>query len=225
MKNIFSILLSVLLPFVFWACSAAPTITKVTSLVPLSDDDKKVSKNGITIEITPINPTNVLSYTDLQTKVNVVEQIPLLGPVNKEQQINNVLLGLTFALNITNNTGHIIKMAGSDVGLTAQSKDIKKLGREHILQIWAADPKYVTSLPTIQSAIMSVPYWDEALRILPGKTILAYVSFDVMLKEGIGQTTLSVYDLVTNTDNAGNPTERTNFDFNLKELTSVVTNQ
>ena len=134
MGNIFSILLSVLLPFVFWACSAAPTITKVTSLVPLSDDDKKVSKNGITIEITPINPTNVLSYTDQQTKVNVVEQIPLLGPVNKEQQINNVLLGLTFALNITNNTGHIIKMAGSDVGL--QLKRTNKLGREHILQIW-----------------------------------------------------------------------------------------
>jgi hypothetical protein len=59
--------------------------------------------------------------------------------------------------------------------------------------------------------------WDENQKILPGKTITVYAPFDVKVGKGFGTATLSIYDLVTNVDAAGNPTERTNMDFNFKE--------
>jgi hypothetical protein len=37
------------------------------------------------------------------------------------------------------------------------------------------------------------------------------------LGKGFSNATLSIYDLITNVDAAGNPTERTNMDFNFKE--------
>jgi len=211
------------------SCSSAPTITKVTSLVPLSDVDKKTTKNGITIEVEPVNPTNLNKYPILTPTVTYQES-GILGPVEKQWLVPNVLGGLTFALNITNNTGHIVKMADSDVGITISGTDAAKLSKEQIKQQWAAsfatnNQVLASQSAIIYSAIEQAPYWDENLKVLPGKTLKAFVTFDVALQEGIGEASLAIYDLVTNTDEAGNPIERTNFAFNLKEVTTTVSNQ
>jgi hypothetical protein len=202
------------------ACATGPTITKVTSLVPLSDADKNVTKNGVSIDITPINPTNVSNYPELKASGHVTEQT-IFGPQLSVKEFPNVLVGLTFGIKITNNSGHIIRMAGSEVGLSAGGKDVKKLSKEEIRQIYVANG-YMEAMVEISPVLNSVSYWDEGLKILPGKTVQSFVAFNVNLKEGIGQSSLSIYDLVTNTDNAGNPNERTNFDFNLKELTTEI---
>ncbi len=51
---------------------------------------------------------------------------------------------------------------------------------------------------------------------------LPNATFRVELSEGIGGATMAIYDVVTDTDAAGNPTERSNFDFSFKELTSTI---
>lgn len=225
---IFSLLFVILVIFI--SCSSAPTITKVTSLVPISDVDKKITKNGITIEVEPVNPTNLNKYPILTPTITYQASDFLLGPVEKKWVVPNVLNGLTFALNITNNTGHIVKMADSDVGLTIRGTDAPKLSKEQIKQQWAAsfatnNQAIISQSAIIYSAIDQVPYWDENLKVLPGKTLKAFVTFNVALQEGIGEASLAIYDLVTNTDEAGNPIERTNFTFNLKEVTTSVSNQ
>lgn len=231
MKKLLSVLASGLMLFVFFSCASAPKITKVTSLVPLTDADKKATQNGVTVEIIPINETNVGQFPILNTTANILTKEFLeSNPTPKQKQITNVLHGLTFAMKITNNTGHIIKMAGSEVGVSVGGRDVRKLNKETIKQYdqtyIARKYSYQTTLPPeISLAIDRVPYWDENLKILPGKTLTAFVSFDAEVQEGIGQATLAIYDLVTNTDAAGNPTERTNFAFNLKEVTTQVTSK
>lgn len=210
-------------------CSSAPTITKITSLVPISDNDKKITKNGITIEVEPINPTNLNKYPILTPSITYTVE-GFLGPESKTMVVPNVLGGLTFALNITNNTGHIVKMADSDVGITIGGTDYPKLNKEQIKQLWAAsfstnNQAIASQSAIIYSAIEQVPYWEENLKVLPGKTLKAFVTFNVELKEGIGEASLAIYDLVTNTDQAGNPIERTNFAFNLKEVTTTVSSE
>lgn len=223
MKRFLVYSFSILISLVIMACATAPMITKVTSLVPLSDVDKKVTKNGVTIEITPINTTNTADYPELKAVAHVTEQ-GLFGPMQVEKVFPNVLVGLTFGMKITNNSGHIIRMAGSEVGVTVGGKDVKKLTKEGIGQIYVASG-YQLAMGEINPVLQNVAYWDDTLKILPGKTVQSFVAFDVNLKEGIGQSSLSIYDLVTNSDNAGNPTERTNFDFNLKELTTEIQNK
>jgi len=211
-----------------YSCSSAPTVTKVTSLVPLSDADKKITKNGMTIEVVPINQTNVAQFPVLSTTANIMTKGFLEdNPSPKAVPVSNVLAGLTFALKVTNNTGHIVKMEGSEVGITVRGQDVRKLDREMINQIWIAylakEYKYQIGIPIeITSALSRVPYWDENLKVLPGKSVDGFVTFDTNLIEGIGDVTLAIYDLVTNTDEAGNPTERTSFDFNLREITTEV---
>lgn len=226
MKKFYNYLVLTTFSAILLSCAPAPTITKVTSLVPISEADKKVTKGGITIEVEPINITNLNKYPMLTPTVTYQES-GILGPYEKKWVVPNVLAYLTFALNITNNTGHIIKMKDSDVGITVGGMDAQKLSKVQILQFWAAsfstnNQAIAPQAGIIYAAIERVPYWDENLKVLPGKTLKAFVTFDVVLKEGIGEASLAIYDLVTNTDEAGNPTERTNFDFNLKEVTTTV---
>lgn len=228
MKLTISSICSFLLVLALYSCASAPEITKVTSLVPLTDADKKITKNGLTVEVVPINPTNVGQFPVLSTTANIMTKgFMETNPSPKAEPISNVLAGLTFALKVTNNTGHIIKMAGSEVGITVSGQDVRKLEPEAIQQIWVAffakEYPYQIGIPIeISTAWSRIPYWDEDLKVLPGKSIDGFVCFDTNLSEGVGNVTLAIYDLVTNTDEAGNPTERTSFDFNLKEITTQV---
>ncbi len=228
MKQMLRLLVVSLVALILISCASAPKITKVTSLVPMTDADKKMTKNGVTVEIIPINETNVQQFPELNTTATIlVKGLLDSEPRPKKIPITNVLYGMTFAMKITNNTGHIIRMEGSEVGLSVGGRDVNKLDKETIKQLGqsqiAQQFPYQQTLPAeISMAIDRAPYWDERLKILPGKSKLAFVAFDVEPHEGIGQATMSIYDLVTKTDAAGNPVERTNFSFNLKEVTTEI---
>lgn len=228
MKLTITSIYALLLVLVLYSCSSAPEITKVTSLVPLTDSDKKITKNGMTIEVVPINLTNVGQYPVLSTTANIMTKEFLeTRPTPKSAPIPNVLADLTFALKVTNNTGHIVRMTGSEVGITIGGQDVQKLSIEQVKQLWivylAQNYPHQVGIPIeITTALGRVPYWNEDLKVLPGKSIEGFITFDYELSENIGNVTLAIYDLVTNTDEAGNPTERTSFDFNLKEITTEI---
>lgn len=228
MKIIILSICSFLLVLLLYSCSSAPEITKVTSLVPLTDADKKITKSGMTIKVVPISLTNLSQFPVLSTTAKIMTKGILDSkPYPKEIPVPNVLADLSFALKITNNTGHIVRMVGSEVGITIGGQDVPKLSIEQIKQLWVAflaeHYEYQVSVPVeVTSALSRLPYWNENLKVLPGKSIEAFISFDYVLSENIGNVTLAIYDLVTNTDEAGNPTERTNFDFNFKEITTKI---
>jgi hypothetical protein len=228
MKQLLIVFAGLVVAFVLISCASTPKIMRVTTLVPLTEADRQVTKNGVTVEVAAITESTIGEHPELTVQAHVMDK----GFLDKQASsrdwtIPNALCGLTFALKVTNNTGHIIKMTGSDIGLTVTGTDVRKLDREGIKRVWigyiSQKYPYQTGLPVeLSSAVDAVPYWDENTRILPGKTLTCYAAFNTDLKTGIGQATMAIYDLVTNTDQAGNPTERTNFDFNLKEETTDV---
>ncbi|RPI14978.1 MAG: hypothetical protein EHM58_15295 [Ignavibacteriae bacterium] len=202
---------------------------QVTTLVPVSDVDKSITKNGITIDVQSIDQSNVGSYPELASKFFIMTKGFLESePTPKEYSEANVLAGfsdppaVTFMIKITNNTGHIVKLNGSDVGITIAGKDYRKLDLTKInaawLNLFETNFTYQQAVPQeLLSAIQNVSIWDENQKILPGKSITLYAPFDVKVGKGFGNATLSIYDVITNMDAAGNPTERTSMDFNFKE--------
>jgi len=201
-------------------CGGKATLKTITSLEARSEADTRATKNGVTVSVTPINPTNASQYPALACEYEYMGK-GILGPVKREAKLDNILPGVTFALKVTNNTDHIIKMLGSDIGLTVGGKDVNQMSQEQVLQVWRA--AYPTNMPPdIVPAVEGIPLWDESAKILPGRSSEVFATFQIDLHEGIGGATMAIYDLVTNTDAAGNPTERTNFDFNFKELTTTV---
>lgn len=224
MKKLLSHFLVIIVAITMFSCTPSkPVETTITTLVPVSDADKSVTKNGVTVDVTAINESNISLYPDLSAQYPVWN-----GRETYQQPIYNVLadfsdpMAVTFAIKITNNTGHIVKFNGSDVGISVSGKDFRKLDIPKINNAWGVFfRKYYTNMPSappeVLTVIQNAPLWDENQKVLPGKSITVYAPFDVNLKKGFSTATLSIYDLVTNVDNAGNPTERTNLDFNFKE--------
>ena len=231
MNKIILLFLVLVTPFYFFSCSASKPAPdrQISILVPVSDADKSVTKNGVTVDVLALNESNVGLYTDLSAKFFIntkgfLESEPSPKPFTE----SNVLAGfsdppaLTFAIKITNNSGHIIKLNGSDVGITVAGKDWRKLDAQKINSAWLtlfkASYQYQQTVPAdLISAIQNVTIWDDNQKILPGKTITLYAPFDVKVGKGFNTATLSIYDIITNLDAAGNPTERTSMDFNFKE--------
>jgi len=218
MKKLSVLFLAVLLSIVI-SCGAGKKEVVVISLVPMTDTDAKATKNGMTVEVTAINKTNAAMYPMLGCTFEAMVK-SILGEVKQKVNEPNVLAGTSFALKVTNNTGHIVKMSGSDITLSASGVDKNRMSKEELKQLWAAhwNPVPAEVLVTIDA----IPFWDENAKILPGRTSDFFVTFNAELQQGVGQATMAVFDLVTNTDNAGNPTERTNFDFNFKEVASTI---
>ncbi len=229
MKKLFTLFVVFIVAITMFSCTPSkPVEIKITTLVPVSDADKSVTKNGVTVEVEAINESNVSLYPDLSAKYPVSD-----GTRTYEQPIYNVLadfsdpMAVTFAIKITNNTGHIVKFNGSDVGITVSGKDFRKLDVPKINNAWSIFfRKYYTNMtsapPEVLTVIQNAPLWDENQKVLPGKSITIYAPFDVKVVKGFSTATLSIYDLVTNVDNAGNPTERTNIDFNFKESNFIL---
>jgi hypothetical protein len=231
--SIFVLVLLLVVGFgaLFTSCSASKVATEkqIAILVPVSDADKSVTKNGVTVDVVALNESNIGLYPDLSAKFLVYTKGFLESePTQKGFNESNVLAGfsdppaLTFAIKITNNSGHIIKLNGSDVGITVAGKDWRKLDVQKINSAWLtyikANFEYQPTVPAeLLSAIQNVPIWDDNQKVLPGKTITLYAPFDVKVGKGFSNATLSIYDVITNVDQAGNPTERTSMDFNFKE--------
>jgi hypothetical protein len=216
---------------VFSSCSSSKKASEklIAILVPVSDADKSITKNGITVDVMALNESNIGLYNDLSCSFPVYTKgILETDPTPKSFTESNILAGfsdppaVTFAIKITNNSGHIIKLNGSDVGIMVSGKDWRKLDFQKINTSWLsffkANFQYQQTVPAeLLSAIQSNQIWDDNQKILPGKTITLYAPFDVKVGKGFGNATLSIYDVITNVDQAGNPTERTSMDFNFKE--------
>lgn len=238
MKNFNYLLVLCLLGLsvLFQACSGSKKSSEkiISTLVPISDADKSMTKNGVTVDVVALNESNVVSYSDLTCSFPVMTKGFLETEATpKSYTERNILAGfsdppaVTFAVKITNNSGHIIKLTGSDVGLMVSGNDSRKLDVQRINNAWLLYFKqnfeFQKTVPTeLTSAIQTVPIWDDNQKIIPGKTLTLYIPFDVKLNRGFNNAILSIYDIVTHVDQAGTPTERTSMDFNFREGTISI---
>ena len=208
-------------------CASAPKTIEITRLVPLSAADAKVTEKGVSIEVTPLDSTTIGRYPQLSETVKLKVKT-IVGELDKSVTFPNVLLGATLATKITNNTGHILNLAGTLINLTIQGQDYPQATKEGVLNTWAFRMKESYPLspgvpPGVIRKVQRAAFWDESARIPPGRSKEVFIVFNVELHKGMGETALTIYDLVTQTDAAGNPTERASFEFTFMEKTQTMT--
>ena len=122
---------------------------------------------------------------------------------------------------VTNNTGHVLRTNGAAVSMMPSdgSEPIQPFTMMELVQAWAAQGVIGLDAIVKEQKIRVINL--ERDQILPGQTLKGLLPFRAKI-EGIKGCTLGIVDLVTQTDAAGNPTERTNFDFNFTEGVVMV---
>lgn len=137
-------------------------------------------------------------------------------------------------LEITNNTGHILKFENSLVVLeTPTGQSVYSISKEDIENKPSILPYYDYLLKkysnpivsTFDAAIINVVGHENILSksdfILPGKTLKTVALFPVA-SEGFDSGKLIFYDIPVKTDAAGNTSEKTMFEFDFKRNITFV---
>lgn len=142
-----------------------------------------------------------------------------------------------FEVRFTNSTNHVVRTKGTVIKLTdaagntydPKSKDELQATLDQAIQKMGdgVDGQKVTldsgALTTLKGAITSIKILDQNAEILPNVTETFYVCFNLPVEptaDSINQwlssqttLTLKVFDLTTETDAAGTPTKKAQFDF------------
>ena len=195
-----------------------PKIIKVSYLKLEPAEQSPATKSGVTVAVSYSAATDP-RYT---FRYKTGEKDFLGTEITKKA---NVFVGLVvLEVGITNNTGHVLRTAGSVVTLVPSdgSEPIQAFTLQDLAEAWAAQ-----GVPGVDAYLK-----EQKIRmlkldtdiILPGQTLKGLLPFKSKV-EGSGACTLNILDLVTQTDAAGNPTERTNFDFNFKEQVTEMEEQ
>jgi hypothetical protein len=180
-------------------------------------DQSPVTKNGVTIAVDPgastADPKYFIEY------ISPTQKDWLGNPVKKR---DNMFAGLiVIEVAITNNTGHVLRTNGAAVSLTPGDggEPVQPFTLVALNQAWAQAG--VAGLDAYMKTNKIRLVTLESDVILPGQTLKGLMPFQAKI-EGIKSCTLSMLDLVTQTDAAGNPTERTTFTFNMKENVTQI---
>jgi hypothetical protein len=213
--------------FVWWGCATPkPTIVKKTRLEPVSENDKKVTKNGVSISLTPvIGEEDASPFPELASSfIQMEQQLFKEGLQPVEYKISNIFAGTNvfqgtaLVIKIANNTGNTISLDGITITANIRGKDFQ------MEEFDALNQKFISkNLTQMSNTLSSLNYVGKSSKqkVLPGKSATLYAAFNTKISEGTGTITFQIYDLVTKTDAAGNPTERTNFDFSYNEITTA----
>lgn len=198
-----TLLLLCVLPLIFSNCAGVKNISVLEHSVP---GQNPTTKDKLTIYVTPIDQKNRLDFPDLVFK-------PESGKHLFYSRLDVFAYTPTaFKLEIVNQTGHIIRFQNSVISLIdLKNKTYAPVTRDELVGLWNEykEPKGV-------AIANQVTLIDEKTVVLPGRTLEGYVAFAVDFR-GIKKCTFTIYDLVTETDEAGNPIKRSNFEFQFDE--------
>jgi len=170
------------------------------------------TQNGVTVAVNPGTTSDPKYFIEY---VSPTQKDWLGTPVKKRE---NMFAGLiVIEVGITNNTGHVLRTTGAAVSLTPADggEPVMPFTLAALNEAWAAAgvPGLGEYMKTNKIRLVTL----ENDVILPGQTLKGVMPFQAKI-DGIKTCTLSMLDLVTQTDAAGNPTERTTFTFNFKEV-------
>lgn len=203
------------------------------------DGDPKVSKNDVTVTVTSVDVRN---YAAEVSQFTYEGHIPVCREEGGEFVKATVGGGgvavypvrfdifepcCTFKLRLENGTAHTISLAGATVQLEdgqGKTYELLQQGGSGGLQQgpnWPSFQKTYSAFlqagnvqqaqAAFQAATQTIPIPGEKDKILPGKTKEFVLPFNAT--EAAAPLKLMLYDLVTATDAAGNPSVKDNFEF------------
>lgn len=223
-------------------CSIPPPRSQnvgVPVLVPAQGAEPNSSQDNVTVTVVPIHAGNYTQFPQINKRVTWQEPTGnrnlLTGAEEfRERHADWILLPLpSFQIAIENRTGHVIRGAGAVVRLRdqagnstlPQSKADAAAALVNEVQNAAFLPinSKAREAPRLQLELSRLPFFDSTVEVLPNETWRGYLVFTIPLMStwsdyetfmaSIERLNVVLADLVTETDPAGNPTRRAQFDF------------
>lgn len=238
--------------FVLVACGPPPQPVSATINVPSLKvhDNPEVTKDGLTIALTPIGPENIRKFPQVAKKIawkETVQTQPGLvsggGPQEVERSEDTELVPLPcFQVRVANHTGHVMKFtqsvfrlqdnAGRTYNLFAGTAEIAAWHEAAHAKDPGAILLYQMHMKAqVASAINGLQLLTRNVELLNGDEWTGYLVFNVNVNSpkdydafmgGIERLTLRLAEMPTKTDEGGKVVGTTEFTFALDKVTAPL---
>jgi hypothetical protein len=211
------------------ACASAPPILAniTTSTLHSHDPQPEVTREGITISVTPITHENRLSASQIhrlitytQTGVNSLGQ-----PAQAQAQVDDYVVPLpAFQVRIANHTGHVLRFTQTIFRLQdSRSRNYQLFASTDELAAWNVqnDGQLASNAEFMQqerAVIAQVPLLNRNTELLNGDEYSGYLVFNMTpyggdLLDQIERMTLRIAEVPVDMNDAGVASRTTEFQF------------
>ncbi len=213
----FNILAILLLAFIL-NCGAKPKTRVFYEIDPSTPSPQTLG--GVSIDVEYVGKEDIQKYNG-DFKFVLSEQtkgLVFLGVAGQAETVYPFKGIVGFHAKITNNTDHILRMRDARIVFEFEGNPYTALQREELASIMAKKD----GSPTLESAFYTDPQTklrfklinDLSSEILPGYSSSGYIAFGISPESAVVGT-LTFFDITTKVDSAGNPVEKTKFQFKI----------
>lgn len=218
--------------------SSGPTVKTWVETTPAINFQSPVTKSGLTIEVKAIHEGNMEQFPRIMGEVDYAIR-DSAGNIVKEKALKTSAyswLPLAFQLKIANKTGHVVRFTGAVIKLVDAAGNLyDPISKEDLEAEWMGwdgkevEAKYgtteITSVNRMQSVVRKMKVLGPNTEILPDYTTEVYVGFGPHMPwmnsydqasgelASLEQVKLMLYEVVTETDDAGNPVAKEKFEW------------
>jgi len=234
--------------------------TKVVTVVKMDlnkKDSTSLTQDGITIKAKAIHPDNISQYAGLTTKLDYwwyrtdaygkrIKYKNGKYSTRKDSIDFNLIAYPAFEVKITNSTKHVLRFSKAVISVEDDKGNVydalvKRDLNDYIYQSMESQLKedyklFKKSQTNLTTKMKSIRLLDNNLKVLPGKTVKAYVAANYgkyssqdakKFLTGEERITLGLYEVPSKVNDAGDAVKTTNFNFvfdvNVKEETQKYT--
>ena len=179
------------------------------------------TKEGVTIEVQYVGKEDIQKYKEefhfVLSERN--KTLVFLGSAGQAVTVYPFKGIVGFQVTVSNNTDHILRMGDARIVFEFEGKPYTALKREELAVIMqkkggaaTLESEFYTDPQTkVNFKLMN----DLATEIIPGYSTDGFVAFGITPESAISGT-LTFFDVTTKVDAAGNPLEKTKFQFKIK---------
>lgn len=216
----------------------APTVRTVIRNEMDLTGEAQVAKEGLTMKVTLLDEKAIRADSRLTKRGTYSYVNPYTGTPTQKETDFMAVTPPTFQVKITNNTGHVARMKGIVIRLMdsagtayeAYTRDLMAADDEAAEQALRARIRGFETSATTKSALAAarrnLKFLDDNSEVLPNQTETFYVCPKLPLEEltyeGLNKwiatqntLVLRIFEVPSETDQAGNITKRVHFEFPL----------
>lgn len=199
----------------------------------VSPDEKEQNKGSLTVKIPPpsMKPFEVPApFLGVRIKVDRTGKVeaddkgqPILVneelvPWKLDKNDNSAYRYWVWEVRFNNTTDHVVKLQGAVIRMfdpaDGEVEPMSRADLDNELPLFLNGQQF-RLLPENQAKLRKIRMADQNLELLPGRETVAYLVFP---NNGmVGAWKLALYDITTETDEAGKPKTKVKFDFNIDQ--------
>lgn len=217
MKNIIRFIMLItftLSATIFVGCGATTYTSTRYELSAYSPNESKQTKDNITIERVPLNEIPE-EFKAVVQDCNSSGQL-LVGYNKEPRMVNEYALpsgGYLEKLNITNNTGHIIRLSNTIFVAFDPANNQYPIKTKDEIKALLQQERPCSSTKVLENRISTLKFLDRNTELLPNLTITGYIWYKPQDSKIPGTWKLSIFDFPVDTEPSGAVKKTVAFEF------------